>query len=84
MVEAFGKVQMALTGALTVAQSLFDGIPGSVQMIISATALAMVVKFFILPIVGPQAVFGGASDQVKKTTAAKANKRNRERKKGGK
>lgn len=84
MVEAFGKVQMALTGALTVAQSLFDGIPGSVQMIISAIALTMVVKFFILPIVGQQAIFGGASDQVKKTTAAKASKCNRERQKGGK
>lgn len=65
MVEAFGKVQSALTGALIVAQSLFEGIPGSVQMIISATALSMVVKYFIVPIVGVSSVLGGASDQVK-------------------
>lgn len=84
MTEAFAKVTQGLVGALGVAQSLFDGMPGVAQMIISATAMTMVVKFFILPIIGPSAVLGGASDQVKRTTAAKANKRNRERQKGGK
>lgn len=64
MAEAFARVGQALVGVLAMAQRLFDSIPGSYQMIVSAGSILLVVKYFILPIVGLGSVLSGASDQV--------------------
>lgn len=64
MSEAFARVAQALGGALVIAERLFDSIPGSYQMIVSAGAMLLVVKYFVLPIVGVGSILGGASDQV--------------------
>lgn len=65
MIDAFSRVGQALGGALVMAERLFDAIPSSFQMVLSAGAVLLVVKYFIAPIVGVSSVLGGASDQVK-------------------
>lgn len=65
MIDAFARIGQALGGALVMAERLFDAIPASFQMVVSAGAVLLVVKYFIAPIVGVSSVLGGASDQVK-------------------
>lgn len=70
MLDAFARVSQGLIGATSVAEATFNGLSGSEQMIIASAALTLVVKFFILPVVGAS-MRSGASDTVKKSKSKK-------------